>query len=139
VKVAVICAAWIATLASQALAQTMSAERETELKREGLALLAKWTNCRMDAVARLADTSGADRDDIVVLALKACGAEREAWIESQTALGWPRYAAEQVADGSEQCSFPIMEAQVDLTRRHATQAERQAWANAHADYSCRAQ
>jgi hypothetical protein len=117
----------------------LSPEQESNLKRQGNILLSKWIDCEIRSANTIAQKTTLASEDVAGQAQQSCSSERGAWIESQTALGWPRYAAEQTADGSERCSFPIIVASVDMTRRHASQAERQEWANAHANISCGAE
>ncbi len=111
-------------------------EEETNNKREGDALLSKWTRCEMEAADILGRTTKMAPADGVKLALQTCTKERELWVDNQTEFGIQRYIVENVADGSERCMFPILEAELEMGRRNATAAERQAWRAANANYSC---
>jgi hypothetical protein len=116
-----------------------SEAEEARLKLNGEALLSKWTECEMKTAVTIARTSTIDPADGVKTAYDACKAEREAWIDSQVAIGWPRDVAEHAADNSQLCVFPIVRDQIEMTRRNASTAERQAYVAANASYSCTSQ
>lgn len=116
--------------------QRRAPEVSAQLELRGKVLLSKWTTCQMDAAVTVARNTIVDAADGVPIALAACKSERESWVDSQVAMGWNRDASERVADGAERCNFPIIQDQIEMTRRKATLADRQAYAIAHAGYSC---